>query len=365
MSAGAAAAPLPKLTSLRFFAAFWVLGFHALPRAGVVDAWVAFWNLGWLGVTFFFVLSGFILTYTYARAGQPVDRRRFWVARFARIYPLYLFAMLFAVPRLVHDVRQAHGGPGAIDAHRLAGVVLSSIVMLQAWFGRFVCVWNCPSWSLSDEAFFYALFPALALLAASRNGRTLMLAGAAVGVGLITLAATAAGAPSIAALAADGGLNPLERLPEFLLGCWLGGVFLAHRPSWGAAPAIAALATLGIISLAVWAGLHPAFELPHLVAAPMFAVLIMAVAASRTPGRGMLALAPLVLLGEASYALYMLHGPLHGYVLAAFNRESPGAQPAARFAVYVIASLALAVASFRWLERPMRIRLRARLGGPA
>jgi peptidoglycan/LPS O-acetylase OafA/YrhL len=150
---------LPKLTSLRFFAAFWVLGFHAIPRRGPVDAWTAFWNRGWIGVTFFFVLSGFILTYTYGREASRLDARRFWVARFARVYPLYLFAMLFAVPQLLHFLRVAGESGTPLDPGHVAGVVMTSLAMLQSWFGQLVCVWNCPSWSLSDEAFFYALFP--------------------------------------------------------------------------------------------------------------------------------------------------------------------------------------------------------------
>jgi len=169
-----------------------VLGFHALPRAGALSAWSAFWSVGWLGVTFFFVLSGFILTYTYGAAVEPLDRRQFWIARFARVYPLYIFAMLFAVPQLVHDVRHASPSMGPIDAHRLAGVVISSVAMVQAWFGRFVCVWNCPSWSLSDEAFFYAVFPLVVPLTASRIGRRTIFALTVCGMGLIALGATSA-----------------------------------------------------------------------------------------------------------------------------------------------------------------------------
>ena len=119
---------------------------------------------------------------------------------------------------------------------------------------------------------------------------------------------------------------------------------------------------LTVISLSIWAGFHTTFKVPHLVAAPLFGLLIFAVAASRSPSRGILAAAPLVLLGEASYALYMLHGPLHGYTLAAFNRAAPSVPNGIRFVVYVVAALALAISSYRWLEHPMRVWLRARLG---
>jgi peptidoglycan/LPS O-acetylase OafA/YrhL len=354
---GAGPGSLPKLTSLRFFAAFWVLGFHALPREATAEAWSAFWGRGWMGVTFFFILSGFILTYTYGRRAGRLDRRTFWVARFARIYPTYLFAMVFAVPQLVHDA-------GSIGPQRLTGIVVSSLTLTQAWFGQYVCVWNCPSWSLSDEAFFYALFPLLVLLTSHRAGRALLLA-LTVG-GMSAIAAGAAGSTSSVLLAAAGAtLHPLARLPEFALGVWLGGVFLAHPAPWRAAPLVAVASALAIGAVAVWSGLHPELNVPHILAAPFFASLVIAVAASPNARSGLLASAPLVLLGEASYALYMLHGPLHGYALAAFKRVAPSVPAGLVFTVYAFAALALSVATCRWIERPMRRWLRFRLApGP-
>ncbi len=358
--AHAGVATLPKLTSLRFFAAFWVLGFHALPRTAPPNAWAAFWNLGWLGVTFFFVLSGFILTYTYGRDGGKVDRRRFWFARFARVYPLYLFALAFAVPRLVHDLRDAGSATGAIGGARLAGAIFSSLTMMQSWFSSYVCVWNCPSWSLSDEALFYALFPFAVLLAATRNRRAVLLALTLGGMALVAWGSSSAAPPEVSKVLADASLNPLLRLPEFLVGVWLGGVFLARRPVLSIASIVVTLTTLVLIAYACWAGLHPLPVPPQLMAAPLFAILIYAVAGSRDPNGGLLTAAPLVLLGEASYALYMLHGPLHGYVLAMFNRVAPSTPDGVRFSVYVIAALILAIASYTWLERPARAWLRAR-----
>ncbi len=77
---------IPALTSLRFFAALWVVLFHirefGLWRGGITP-YRAVVQLGYLGVSFFFVLSGFILVYVYA--GREVPKRLFWQARFARV----------------------------------------------------------------------------------------------------------------------------------------------------------------------------------------------------------------------------------------------------------------------------------------
>ena len=81
---------LPALTSLRYLAAVWVAIFHAQAmRAFFGPEWLQpIGMVGYLGVSFFFVLSGFILVYTYA--GRVVSLREFWQLRFARIYPAFV-----------------------------------------------------------------------------------------------------------------------------------------------------------------------------------------------------------------------------------------------------------------------------------
>src|SRR5258708_9253144 len=83
---------LPALTSVRFFAAFHVVIFHfQAMQIFIGPVWFQkLSSIGYVGVSFFFVLSGFILVYTYA--GRPLVLKNFWRARFARIYPAYAFS---------------------------------------------------------------------------------------------------------------------------------------------------------------------------------------------------------------------------------------------------------------------------------
>jgi peptidoglycan/LPS O-acetylase OafA/YrhL len=106
---------------------------------------------GHLAVDFFFLLSGFILAYTYVTAEGRLrgTRREFWVARIARIYPVYLLGLLLGLyPNLASGVH-------------LRGLVFSAgahIFLIHAWLPS-TLAWNRPSWSLSVGALFYAVLP--------------------------------------------------------------------------------------------------------------------------------------------------------------------------------------------------------------
>lgn len=354
------------LTSLRFVAATWVLLHHALPRGGPGSVTEAVGATGWLGVSLFFVLSGFLLTVRYAPAGALRGTRRdFWLERVARLVPAYLLSLAFAALLFARDARVE-----ALPPARIVATTLTALTAQQAWRPETACAWNCPAWSLSVEAWFYLAFPAvIALLGAwllgaqrrARGGWLLLFALAATALTFPTLERVGAGWPLPVY-----SLSPLARWPEFLAGIALAALVGAWRPR-GAAPGWALLAAgLGWIVAAVAmrgtveaAGLH---LLP--AALPGFVLVVAACWALRDqPAHGLDA-APLVLLGEASYALYLFHAPLHSYLLAAANRVVGRGYDGSwvLFGGYVALALALSLAVHRYVELPWRVRLRTRWG---
>ena len=88
---------IDSLTSLRFIFAIMVFGAHCY----VIDSFFSthFFKEGFVGVSFFFVLSGFIIAYNYQKrlSENKITKRTFWVARIARIYPLHWLTLLIAV----------------------------------------------------------------------------------------------------------------------------------------------------------------------------------------------------------------------------------------------------------------------------
>jgi peptidoglycan/LPS O-acetylase OafA/YrhL len=152
----AARPKIHPLTSIRFFAALYVVFFHT--RWGVTPGsrLEEYLSMGNASVCFFFLLSGYILALVYLREGRPVPVRKFYVARFARIYPLYFVGLLLDFPFAVAFRVAKYGLQGAIE--RIAILFAGSLVMGQMWLQTSATI-NGPSWSLCVETIFYIGFP--------------------------------------------------------------------------------------------------------------------------------------------------------------------------------------------------------------
>lgn len=375
-------APKPQLLALtgaRFFAAAHVMLFHILIvcffvvtnpeaetpallawRAAGVDAinrlpWLrSLLMTGFSAVSFFFTLSGFILTYTCLdESGKAtVNPRSFWVARFARIYPVYVFGLLINLPAFL--VWLGSRQPPLSGAQG-AAVAASAVTLLQSWWPKAAAAWNGPGWSLSVEAFFYAAFPwIIARIDRLRPGNLVLL-----GIGCYALAVAL---PSgylwldpdrlgQVMLTSDAfwldvvKFNPLMRLPEFMAGMVVGKLFgrqiaqdaaAASGPGW-----LAPLAGAALVAVFSAAGerISPLLLYNGLLM-PLYVLLIYGLARGRGPLEWLLSRRLFVRLGDASYGLYILHFAvvLYGFVgvslalggMEQIERSKPGGGPAAR-----------------------------------
>lgn len=288
--------PLPALTGIRFFAAYYVVLFHAgsgyFSRHGAPKLIDRFLGNGYLAVSLFFLLSGFILAYTYeGKIKGNTNAAHFWEARFARIYPGYLLALALMVPFSWNVTLPERF------------TVLSMIQAWMPWRPDIAQVWNAPAWTLSVEAFFYLCFPviltALNLLTTTmlRNLAALLLAVIAVG----NLAAQ----PSFT-LARLIPL-PVLRLPEFVVGMALGLIFLRVPKLKHSGVISASMALLTMTCLCL-----PTKRWVSLVDIP-FAALILGLAYQSGPLARLLSTRILILFGGASYAVYLLQTPVRFY----------------------------------------------------
>ncbi|UQN09686.1 acyltransferase [Deinococcus sp. QL22] len=358
---------LSALTGVRFAAALVVVCLHSRKtlEGQIPDELMSFIRSGQVGVTFFFILSGFILTYTYATSEGKLNtpQRAFWLARLARIYPVYLLGLLLAAPYFLLPV--LHRWPNATEW----GAALLSPLLLQAWLPQTACIWNCPGWSLSVEAFFYALFP-LALgfgvwRAGQGRGRqlgwtALLLWGLTLTPPLLYFLLSERPFPEESLVADTFYYNPLFRLPEFLLGMLLGARFLRGRRS---SPRQAVWATVlglaGTVLIMTFAHLFVPSFLRNTLIVPVLALLLWGLA----HGGGWIARAfawpPIVLLGEASYSLYILHIPVLQWLSSAWRRLLPGTPlDLSFFVVYLALLIPLSLLTYKLLERPAQQFLR-------
>jgi peptidoglycan/LPS O-acetylase OafA/YrhL len=334
---GQAASPrLESLTGLRFVAALAVFTRHANPHGFLVHLTAQ----GASGVSFFFVLSGFVLAWNHRQGDQ---RRAFYHRRFARVYPAYAFVLVTsaAVHLLHHSVFNAGG-------------LVAALLLVQSWIplSDYYYAINGVSWSLACEAFFYALFPALVerLVRLTPPRRRQLLIALCLFVVLLPAA--------VHTNQVNDGTGvwliyifPATRLAEFVIGMLVAlAVRDGQRPpipfAWSAIVAAVAYVVAGFV---------PVYLMWAAVTIVPFVLLIWATAVHDLDGRpSFLSRSVSVRLGTWSYAFYLVHT----LILSQVN--SRGGQPyAVRILVALAASVVVAAAIHRHVERPLERRLRS------
>jgi peptidoglycan/LPS O-acetylase OafA/YrhL len=309
---------LASLTSLRFFAAFLVFLNHAAFIVAYSAAAAAFRHgyvdvvnkAGMIGVSFFFILSGFVLTWS----ARPHDTSRlFWRRRLFKIYPIHLvtFVLAFLVFAGV-----PHSG-----STRTWSTSILNVFLVQTWLPGpdLMDVANIPSWSLSSEVFFYLCFPLLYWGIKKIPANRLWHWAAGVSAVIIAVPVVVTLLPGGPTMPIPGGPNgfpvpqwnvwfinafPPVRMLEFVLGILMARIVLTG--GWvnlRAVPMLVLTAASYTASLFVpWR-----FSLVATTLIPL-ALLIPAVAASDLTGAtSLLRNRLLVWLGEVSFALYMVH----------------------------------------------------------
>ena len=350
------------LTGLRAFAAAWVVIYHfrddvkrLFPRSE--PAW-PFLDSGYVGVDIFFILSGFIIAYTYLDQFETVRPRsyaRFLWLRLARLYPVHLFTLavftLIVIPGHVQDAGLSDIG----DVLRL-GDVRRQLFLVHAWGTTGNHAFNYPAWSISVEWLAYLVFPIAALVLARFQSRRAMAAGLAA-----AFVSNIVAFQLIDAAGNTGEIIWVRIGGEFAAGCFL---FLLWRKRWADnAPWTLATPVLVVASIAATLKLETAYgEIAPVLAAPLYGLAILGLAYQRDAVGSAMALRPLVYLGEASYSLYMTHAIVQRYVWEYIPSTDYVAESLAMRA-FVLASYALllagmAVLTYEVVEQPSRNLMR-------
>jgi peptidoglycan/LPS O-acetylase OafA/YrhL len=379
---------IPALTGLRFFLALWVLTYHQAPpiktilQGPLLEATSSILHTGYSAVTAFFVLSGFVLAYNYdpARFAVPDEKRRFAIARFSRIYPAYVLALVPLLPLFVYRLNK--GIEQAPPWMEWSGLVLS-LLLLQAWLPQTALLWNYPGWSLSNEAFFYACYPSLAtFIARIRRPRALVSASAILWALSCAAPLIAIWAPvyhwgdlpaTTSTLPGDVSVwaniiryNPLLRLPEFCGGIVLANIYLAVRGRFENKGTRFYLPSVVLILLLLTQASHIPYPLLHNgLALPLFEALILGLALGGGFLARILSYSLLEFLGNASYTMYILHVPIY-YWLGLVFTHILGRAPEGWLWFGTSITMVILISCFflKFIEGPLHRALRNALLGP-
>ncbi|MCP3819379.1 acyltransferase [Streptomyces sp. A3M-1-3] len=350
------------MTGLRWALAFVALLAHAVVAPDLFTGTLrtlAYATLppGTAAMSGFFVLSGFLLAWTY-RPGHGA--RAFWRRRFWKIFPNHALCLgivvaiyLFVTPQPLPDL---------VGENSLRAAVLQ-LFLVQNWVPDWGVIgsFNIPTWSLSCEAFFYVVFPLLALAVRKCPDSRLSHAWWALAIATVVLPWIPVAVHGLAhgdPLRLDDNslwfsyFLPPVRLPEFAL-----GVVTARLVQTGRWPRLSR--TVIAVPLAVSAALMPVLPLQCLFGGTFtvpVTLVVAAVALADIDGRtGRLARPVPMALGESSYALYLVQAPvlMIGLYLLDLDRPVPVGESVLLIVAYMVICVLLGLVVFRFFEAPL------------
>lgn len=357
---------VPGLTALRFFAASMVFVVHYAVKSPDVftQTFNKLFARGAGGVTIFFLLSGFLLAmiYTDRDMGKPGSMRKYYVARVARIYPLYLFALVLHLPFLYWGVASNGWGEGL----NIPAYIGSKVLMQDAWYFATMSKWTSADWlgqgwTLTCEAVFYALFPFILPLVKRIPTKTLW----------VTLPASLIVLTVLTAMFKDTPVGALSLRPGYRVFDFVAGMMMAmlvrdvprlaqglNKMLW---PIVAAILVghyfipddeapvflvLRVLYLLMVASIGSAFVLP----------------APESLARPSRVRDLLVLLGEASYALYLMQAfivLMPEFVAKKLLKiDLPNIHDGwGPFLIYFVVANIVCIGIYKWFETPLRVWL--------
>jgi peptidoglycan/LPS O-acetylase OafA/YrhL len=339
---------IDPLTSARFIAACFFILYHI--RASEIPLLKPLTDLTPYMISFFFILSGFVMTMVYYQPGKRFNYRDFWVARVSRIYPIHLLSLALACIHYA-DVL------GKIKPLEY----FSAVFLFQAWIPRYALTFNFPAWTLAVEMFFYLLFPFLILFTVRQPLRRMI---------WISLAIWTVNQIFRQVLIHSGyGVDPafiayfpLLHLDAFLLGLVGGMWFLTEGKKAIINPAVNSLLMLASTGIIVF--LVVVFSIGTRLGAingffsPLFVVIILTLCYDRTVISRFLSQKWIVRLGESSYSLYIFHIPVLWIISDIFLKFGIILSPLTLLVTYMPFMIGLSVIIFRKIEWPAQKWLR-------
>ncbi len=344
--------------------ALWVVLHHLTGKGMMLESWILglpeearlIVRGGYLAVSTFFVLSGFVLALSYRQSSWTrTGLMRYGFARLARVYPTYLLSLVLITPFIAEYVFNLTQDKPAASTKVL--MVAHYWFVSQGWAGKLPVSWNTPAWSLSCELFFYVCFPLLVAAIGSRAWpKMVLVAGIALSIPTV-----------LADFGVSWSLKPLYHMADFLLGIALAGIYEAvSRRGW--ADRIAGFwlyvpaSVLGLLFIASPRLVERSMTLSGALR-PVNAALLMGLALGGGFPAKVLSTRAAVYLGKASYSLYILHIPLLWWFKRTWLYTSGYIPQGLLALIYVAAAITLSGVACSYFEEPANRRIRGWAAG--
>jgi len=344
---------LDQLTFTRFIAALSVVLFHGGRDLGILK-YLPMLSSGPTAVSYFYVLSGFVMALVYYRPGKSFQVKDYWLARFSRIYPVYIFSFALTCIYYLNILSKIK-----------ADKIWANVLLYQAWFAEYSQTFNIAAWSLSVEVFFYIIFPLVMISVIHLSTRTIL--WTSLGFWALSQVIHAAlFTQYMPEMRETLGYSPIFHLNAFLLGV-SGGIWYLTSNTQQLRQRINTILLIGafsivlvLLSLRDLTHLLPrTFSMDNGLLAPFFLIIILTLAVDTTPLSKWMSHPWLVTLGDASYALYILHVPVRWLVERFIQSLGVSIPHNTMYGIYIPFIITLSVFVFKYIERPARDWLRA------
>lgn len=338
---------LDQLTFTRFVAAISIVVFHygkdVFPFNFDITSFL--FRQANIGVSYFFILSGFVMTIAYSQK-REISFLDYMKRRFARIYPVYFIAIVILTVYfiIVKDLE---------NPFDLSGLFLN-LTMIQAWIPGKASSFNSPGWSLSIELFFYATFPLLFNKIYSKQPLKVIILPIlllfVVSQGLLHWLRYSSFYEGFPSKSHDFLFYfPLMHFNEFLIGSLTGLIFLKNKKFKNYDWAIILLSLVFVLILRLDIGLNYHNGLLAIIFVPLTLMI--------SSNNGMLtklfSKSTFVFLGEISYGIYILQMPVHHWVNGVLKYMGISNVTVVFYATLIIL-IAVSAFSYKYIEAPLR-----------
>lgn len=291
-----------------------------------------------VGVSYFFILSGFIMIIAYHRK-EKIGYRDFYRNRVARIYPLYVVGLLLYFVTRYYDF-----------SFYKTFLYLSGV---QSWIPGKALILNFPGWSISVEFLFYLLFPWLYNYLYSKGNKSIWVIAVLIWIWTQVFSNLYTNSLSYKGPHTDSHefihYFPLWHINEFLIGNLAGLLFVRNRREKNHDLAIALL-FIGILLSLIFIPLN----FHNGLMAVFFVPVIYLISCNNGVISKVFSLKPLEFLGEISYAIYIIHIPVL-YIVRSFLWDYfQVSESNVIFWIYILVLMFVSAVFYQFVEKPMR-----------